>query len=406
MKFFGWLSRLSLPKQILLAVMGGLLLGVLFPDAAMKPLSELGKLIIHWVKLIAGPFLFLTIIASVVQVRLSLGHGARLVAIAFLNTTIAIGIGMGLASVFLGNVQIATLAQPLDHQTPAATHLNLSHWMKTFMPPSLFHPFVNNEILLIAILALVTGIALREVYGHEGQGRLEELSQACERWRAIPGAVLHWLIAIIPLAVLTVVAGSVSEHGLEVFAVLFRYVLVVILGLTLQVILVYGTWIFLVARISPRRFWQAAKAPILYSFGVNSSLATLPLTLRSLKTLGVSDRSSSLGAGVATNLNNDGIVLYEAMAVFFVAQLSHVPLSEAQMVAAALACIVASMGITGIPEAGFISLSVVISTMGLPAEALPLLLAVDWIIARLRSVVNVLSDMTLSIALDATERSH
>lgn len=405
MKFFGWLTRLSLPKQILLAVVAGLLLGTMFPDSTMKPMADIGKLIIHWIKLIAGPFLFLTITASVVQVRLSLGHGARLVAIAFFNTAIAITIGMGLASAFLSDVQISTLTKPFAPSSAAEINLSFASWIKTFMPPSLFHPFVNNEILLIALLALVTGIALREVYGHEGQSRLEEISQICERWRAMPGAILHWLIAIVPVAVLTVVAGSVSEHGLEVFSVLLKYVLVVILGLTLQVVVVYGAWIFLVARISPREFWKAAKGPILYSFGVNSSLATLPLTLKALKTLGISDRAASLGAGVATNLNNDGIVLYEAMAVFFVAQLSHVPLSESQMIAAALACIVASMGITGIPEAGFISLSVVISTMGLPAEALPLLLAVDWIIARLRSVVNVISDMTLSIALDATERS-
>lgn len=92
------------------------------------------------------------------------------------------------------------------------------------------------------------------------------------------------------------------------------------------------------------------------------------------------------------------------MAVIFIAQLSGISLTESQMLSAALACIVASMGITGIPEAGFISLSVVVSTLGLPVEALPLLLAVDWMLARLRSVVNVLSDMTLSIAMDATER--
>ncbi|MES2963495.1 MAG: cation:dicarboxylase symporter family transporter, partial [Bdellovibrionota bacterium] len=73
------------------------------------------------------------------------------------------------------------------------------------------------------------------------------------------------------------------------------------------------------------------------------------------------------------------------------------------MLSTIAACIVAALGITGIPEAGFISLSVVIATMGLPAELLPLLLAVDWIIARGRSAVNVLSDMTLSIALDAVE---
>jgi Na+/H+-dicarboxylate symporter len=251
---------------------------------------------------------------------------------------------------------------------------------------------------------LIIGLALRSVNLSGGESRLKRVAEICEEMRKLPALLLEWVIELTPFAVLAVMAGTVSQHGLGIFESLLRYVVVVIVGFLLQIIFVYGFWVFIVARMRPKDFWREAKSPMLYSFGVNSSLATLPLTLKALKNLGVSARSASLGAGVATNLNNDGIVLYEAMAVFFVAQLSHITFTLPQMAAAAVACIVASMGITGVPEAGFISLSVVISTLGLPAEALPLLLAVDWLIARLRSVVNVVSDMTLAISLDATER--
>src|SRR5690348_17170194 len=84
----------SLPAQILAAVAIGMALGALFPDGQLKPLAEVGKAIIHWVKLIAGPFLFLTIVASIVEVQLSAGHGLRLVAIALVNTAVAIAIGV------------------------------------------------------------------------------------------------------------------------------------------------------------------------------------------------------------------------------------------------------------------------------------------------------------------------
>ena len=106
---------------------------------------------------------------------------------------------------------------------------------------------------------------------------------------------------------------------------------------------------------------------------------------------------------MGTNLNNDGIILYEAMAVLFVAQAHGIHLTLAQQVMAALTCLVAAVGIAGVPEAGFISLSLVLATVGLPLELLPLLLTVDWIIARARSVVNVLSDMLVSIILDRWE---
>lgn len=393
----------SLPLQIILAVILGAALGTLFPNAELKAFSEVGKAVIHWVKLIAGPFLFLTVVASIVEVELKASDGLRLLGIALLNTAIAIAIGVGLAQLFLGDVRIDGLAANLNAVQRPEIQLGFSSWIKTFMPPSLFSPFVQNEILLIAVLAMLVGIALRKVYAEEGAKKFREVAAQFEQARAVPAVLLNWLIHIIPLAVLTVVAGAVSEYGFSIFNSLFKYVGVVLLGFVLQTTIVYGTWIFAVAKMRPREFFKHAKEAISYAFGVNSSLATLPLTLKALKGMGVSARSSSLGAGVATNLNNDGVVLYEAMAVFFIAKVSGIPLSDGQMIAAAGACIVASMGITGIPEAGFISLSVVVSTLGLPAEMLPLLLAVDWMIARGRSVVNVLSDMTLSIAMDATD---
>jgi DAACS family dicarboxylate/amino acid:cation (Na+ or H+) symporter len=168
----------------------------------------------------------------------------------------------------------------------------------------------------------------------------------------------------------------------------------------LHVIVVYQTWLLVLGR-SLSTFWRAAREPLFYALGANSSLATLPVTLKALDRLGVSRGASALGACVGTNLNNDGIILYEGMALLFVAQASGIELSVADQVVAAAVCLVAAMGVAGVPEAGFISLAVVLNTMKLPIELLPLLLTVDWVIARARSATNVLSDMLLSIVVDA-----
>ena len=140
--------------------------------------------------------------------------------------------------------------------------------------------------------------------------------------------------------------------------------------------------------------------PVVYSFGVNSSLATLPETLKSLDRLGVAPSSARLSACVGTNFNNDGILLYEVMAAFFIAQASGIELGLAQQIAMTALCLLATLGVAGIPEAGVISLTLVLSTSGLPFEALPLLLTVDWSLARCRSVTNVLGDMTGAIGVD------
>jgi Na+/H+-dicarboxylate symporter len=394
--------KLSTPFQIVLGVVIGCLLGSFFPDDQLTNLGEIGKVVIHWIKLVAGPFLFLTIVSSIIQVELKWRDGFRLISIAILNTSIALVIGMVLSLLFFKNGD--PLHSDISAQIPQApvVSLGLSGWVKTFMPTSLFAPFINNDILLIALCALILGIAIRKTKELSEETK-KKLTLTAEKANGVVGVILHWLIKMIPFAVCLIIASTVSKFGFNVFSGLSKFVIVVLAAFTLQIVGVYGVWIFLIAKYKPKEFIKSAKIPFLYSLGVNSSLATLPLTLEALKKLKVSDRSASLGAGVATNLNNDGIVLYEAMAVFFIAFSYNVPMDLGHMVLAALTCIVASMGITGIPEAGFISLSVVIGILGLPTEALPLLLAVDWIIARCRSAVNVLSDITLSIAMDATD---
>ena len=196
------------------------------------------------------------------------------------------------------------------------------------------------------------------------------------------------------------VAKAIGEHGLEPLRGLGAYLGIGLLGLALHVAGTYHLWLALYVKMPLKTFWRQAKAPAIYSAGANSSLATLPLTLKALERLGVSKEASALGACVGTNLNNDGIILYEAMAVLFVAQAHGIELSVFQQVMASISCLIAAAGIAGVPEAGFISLSLVLATVGLPLELLPLLLTVDWIIARARSIVNVLSDMLVSIILD------
>jgi DAACS family dicarboxylate/amino acid:cation (Na+ or H+) symporter len=180
---------------------------------------------------------------------------------------------------------------------------------------------------------------------------------------------------------------------------------VVILGLALHVGLVYQSWVVFVARVPLRAFWRALRAPLACAAGASSSLATLPVTLRSLKAMGVSDGSARLSACVATNLNNDGILLYEAMAALMVAQAFGIPLTFGEQLMVAATCVLASVGIAGVPEAGLISLAVVLAGAKLPLDLLPLLLSVDWILGRCRAMTNVVGDVLGAVVLDRLDGS-
>ena len=165
---------------------------------------------------------------------------------------------------------------------------------------------------------------------------------------------------------------------------------------------------WLIARKSPREYLGKGSDAVLTGLSTNSSLATVPVTLRCLRDMNVSEASARVSSCIGTNLNNDGVILYEAMATVFLCQAFGYDLSFAQQLTIVLASVMAGVGIAGVPEAGLIVLPLVLTAAGLPevavAAAIPLIVPVDWIIARVRSGVNVLSDMLVAILLDRFER--
>lgn len=383
-------------------LLGGLLGAALGPRAA--PLGELGKLVITLIKAAAAPLLFLAIVQAIVKTEVSARDGARMVLIATLNASLALALGLGLSNLIKpgAHLDMASLTGA-SAAAPAAQPLDFSKTVASLVPASVVEPFVSGNILAIVVLAIFFGAGLRAARARaEGEAAvgLEHVSAMFAGLLTALESVLGWIVALVPLAVFGVVARSVGEYGLAPLKGLAVYVGLALAGFVLHAAVVYQLWVGVYARIPLGRFWAEVRETLVYSFGANSSLATLPLTLKTLDRLGVSRRSSALGACVGTNLNNDGIILYEGMAVLFVAQAHGLDLSLGQQVLAAVCCMAAAMGIAGVPEAGFVSLSLVLATVGLPMEILPLLLTVDWVVARGRSVMNVLSDMVVSIALD------
>lgn len=381
----------------------GLLLGPVMGESAVA-VGEAGKLVIQLIKAVATPLLFFAILNAILTTTIEGRAALRLLLLATLNASIAIAIGVSVSNIVRPGEHLATAVQ--QSGTAASEYADKKvDFLKTiisYVPSNLVTPFAENLVISIVLIALLVGFGLRHVKcEREAEGRsfaaVEDLVATLLR---VTEVALGYVIKLIPFAVFGIAAKTVAENGYAPLKGLAYYVGAGLVGLTFHIAVTYQLWVALVAKIKLRRFWSEARDPVFYAMGANSSLATLPLTLRALDRLGVSRRASALGACVGTNLNNDGIVLYEGMAVLFVAQASGIQLSIADQVIASLTCMVAAMGVAGVPEAGFVSLALVLNTVGLPIELLPLLLSVDWVLARARSVTNVLSDMVLSILLD------
>jgi Na+/H+-dicarboxylate symporter len=221
-------------------------------------------------------------------------------------------------------------------------------------------------------------------------------------------AVLTMVVQAIPFAVFGVLAQVIGKDGTKVFGDLGVYVVAMISGLALHALVYYTLAAWLVGRRSPKVYLGEGAPAILAGMSMNSSLATVPLTLQSLARMKITDASARLSVCVGTNLNNDGIVLYDAMAALFLSQALGYHLTLEQQVLVALASLMAGIGISGIPDAGLIVLPLVLATVGLPEAVIvgviPVLFSVDWLIGRVRSGVNVMSDMLVAILLDRFER--
>jgi Na+/H+-dicarboxylate symporter len=300
-----------------------------------------------------------------------------------------------------------TVKKSDDPDAPGAT-LALLPNLDYYVPKSLIRPLFYNNIISVVLMALFIGAALRRV--RERQTAAGDAAGVLAVERFIEGAyqiliqMLEWVVLAVPFAVFGVVAQVVGAAGLGVFKFLWLFLVVVLFGLALHSLVYYPLVAWLVGRKSPRVYLGRGADAIVTGLSTNSSLATVPVTLRCLDRMNVSPASSRLAALVGTNLNNDGITLYEAMAALFLAQAVGMNLGMSQQFVVVLASIMAGAGVAGIPEAGLIVLPLVLGAAGLPDEmiavALPLLLPVDWIIARARSGVNVMSDMLVAILLD------
>lgn len=414
--------RRSLPLyvRILIGVALGALLGVAFGERPIvfhltnRHLGELGLLVIRLLKALAVPLIFFAIVDAFVRTHISARRGLHMVLICLMNVTVAMAIGLTIMNLWRpGESWRGQFTELMGHTSaegaPAAPGATLDPLRNVdgYVPVSLVDPFSKNSVVSVVLLSLFVGAALRRA--RRNGGPEDSGLGAVERFVAgaydVLVVMLGWIVQTIPFAVFGVVAQVVGRAGLEAFAALGVFLGAILLGLALHALVYYPLMAWLAGRKPPAVYVGRGADAILMGLSTNSSLATVPVTLRCLtQKMGVSEESARLSACVGTNLNNDGITLYDAMAALFIAQACGFDLSLGQQAVVVLASLMAGIGIAGIPEAGLIVLPLVLGSVGLPeavvVAAIPLVLPVDWIIGRARSAVNVMSDMLVAILLD------
>ncbi len=419
-----WLP-IPLYLQVLIAVIGGATLGVLFGQEPYlnglrnEQLGQLGLWVVWMLKTLAIPLIFFAILDALLRTSIPMRQGTKLLVICLVNVSVAMVIGLAIMNLWqpglswLGHVDEllhlvpgTTLSSSALANVQAGSHSPIEY-LASYIPRTLTNPFSSNNIIGVVLLALLLGSVLRYLHGKSDQtsGLVVIVARGIECVYGWLVLILEWIIVAVPLAVFGVVAQVVGKSGVGVFSVLWIFLVAMLAGLTVHSLLYYPLVAWLVGKKSPKTYVGQGADAIMTAVSCNSSLATVPVTLRCLERMHVSAQSARLAACVGTNLNNDGITLYEAMAALFLAQALGYDLPLAKQVLIVFASIIAGAGVAGIPEAGLIVLPLVLAAAGLPDQvilaAIPLIMTVDWIIARARSGVNVMSDMLVAILLDS-----
>ena len=394
------IAGLPLYVWVILAVALAIPIGLVWGDGAAR-LELLPTVILRALTALAAPLVVLAILSAIVTNEVKGRLGALMMGFYLLNTLVAMTIGLTLTNL-INPGKGAAFVEPGSPPAPIARK-TATDLLLDLIPTSVGEPFTKNHLAQLVVLTIALGIGLvkiRDQQKAKGETSFKVVVDLLTIGFELLMKVLLWVVALVPFAVFGIVASSVGKkEGLAVLSSLLSLIVVVVLGLSLQV-LWYLLQMSVVAGMSPVRFLSGSLNVMASTISTSSTAATIPITLRSLERLGISRRSSQLTACIGTNFNNDGTALYMATAVLFMAQALGFDLSIPDQILIMLTTLVASVGAGGIPSGSFVTMPLIFAAVRLPTEKIPILLTVDWLLDRCRTTSNVLGDMTVAVLLD------
>jgi Na+/H+-dicarboxylate symporter len=251
-------------------------------------------------------------------------------------------------------------------------------------------------LLAVVVFALFIGAAL--VKGGDKFRSVRKLSQ---QFFDIMMLMIGWVMKLAPLGIFALLAKLISTEDISVLSRLAEFAAVVT-GTTIfhgAVVLPLLLWVF--GKMNPVTFFKGARAALITAFATSSSSAAMPLSMKcAQENLGVRPQTAGFVIPLGTQLNMDGTALYEAAAALFIANLMGLDLTLGQQLVVCATAMIASLGAPGIPSAGMVTMIMVLQSVGLPAEAIAILLPIDRLLDTVRTVVNVQGDMMISVVVD------
>lgn len=358
-----------------------------------------GTLFLDLLRMVLIPLVFSSIVVGVANLRaheemhrvwtLTLGFF-------FLSMALAIVLGFSAANVFRPGegMQLEMFAEATRNYQ--ARQMPLADYIAQFLHGLFDNPFkalAQGDILTVVIVALFLGVAL--VVGGD---RYRNLLALVKEIQEICLLVVGWIMRLAPFGIGALLLQLVATQRADLLQSLIHFIAVIIGTTLFHGAVVLPLLLYAVTRMSPLRFWRGARESLVTAFATSSSAATMPVTLRCAEQhLHVKKDIANFVIPLGTTVNMDGTALYEAAAALFVARLAGIELDLVHQLVVFFVAMLGAIGAPGIPSVGMLSMVLVLQSVGLPSEAIAILLPIDRILDTVRTAVNVEGDMVGSL---------
>lgn len=392
----------NINRSIFIAAISGILLGLLikaFPDfiffqTVIEVTGLLGQLFIKSLKMILVPLVFFSIVVGISNLGNSKKSGIiwKATLSYFLITMfIAILVAMIAMNFFKPGIGMNIDAWQLS-VAPISEILTIKDFLKQFILglfENPFHSLASGNILPLIIFSILIGIAF-----NDRNEKLQAGKKVFESLYEMIFKVVHWIMFLAPIGIFSLLTNMVVSQSANLFTELSIFIFVVILVILIHGGIILPTILFLMTKISPVRLWKEGRVAFITAFATSSSTATLPLTLSVANdNFKAPKEVSNFVLPLGATMNMDGTALYEAAAALFIANLIGMDLTLVQQLILFFTAMVASIGAPGIPSAGMVTMAMVLQVLGLPLEALAILLPMDRLLDTFRTTINVEGDL-------------
>lgn len=409
--------KLALHWQILIALLLAVLMGIWSGTEAtvlgvtwLAIYTFIGTLFLNALKMIVVPLVVSAIIMGVSNVGSQGGFGrlgAKTITYYIATSFIAIMIGLVLVNVIQPGVSenqtVPVLAADESVMSAVAgkSAVDVVDIFLRMVPVNVVDAAAQGQMLGLIFFSLLFGYFMTRLEG-------DIKTTLNNFWQGIFEVMMlitTWVMKFAPLGVFGLVAASVAKTGLDQFGYLALFFVTVVLALATHMLVVMPLLLRFVGKVkNPWLHFQAMAPALLTAFSTSSSSSTLPITINALeKRAGVSNRVSSFVLPLGATVNMDGTALYECVAAVFIAQLFGVPLDFSTQLLIVVIALTTSIGVAGIPSASLVAISIILVAVGLPAEAIGLLLVVDRLLDMMRTAVNIFSDSVGAVIIARSE---